>query len=865
QALQQSDVVVSRPRGNHGGVLQYDKGASEVNNLRAEGSSKTMAADVLKQMRRKLDEERQHQYDDPGPASDWLYKDTCEHQGEESDDCSTYCDAKYVVSRSNREDAAARSVEPCVHFGSIASSNQLQMSAIERNRIQREHDVVCFEMEPAGLMHEYPCVVVRGICDYADSQHKNKGWQHYAAATAAAYAKELLRSIPSRSSVQHGGDQTCRPVASQVNYSDGWRRSDRGQYISVKRWGNEFLYCERLIRRRRPDPGGEHLGTGGAVTFVTLVATDSDVDTRCLRAWRLTDQRNDRTRILTSKDLLLAGLCDRIFDDAAFAQWWEDDESRILWIHGDPGKGKTTMMAALTEEIACHVGETPDRKAGTAFFFCQNTMPELSNAAAIVRGLTFLLATEQPALWRQQARKYAEAGERLFEGFNMTLADMAQDASVSSLYLLVDALDECERDSLRTFFDLVTSPTASCKIKWVFSSRNIRSIQKQLLHVGFSEHTSLEVNSFHVSEAVMPFIRFKVNLRTYSTWLVGVWKPTPITPSLCKELERVETSKTLKTMRQLPAGLSQLYQRMLKQIAVDDGEDRGLCEALLHMIDDSQKIDELSAKDYFTTGSGCAIFSYGQPQAHHQLAHRLLSSMSQTLTTDILGVRWPGTQVQEAVDKVVRQCVQCAFFHWADHVKASRMTLEHGGVVHEFLQARLLMLFEALGWLGWVSDGMRAMRQLNDMTETGRSLQILLRDVIRFVRSSRTLIEQAPLQIYSSALIFAQENIMTLEGHADRVTSVTFSLNGQTVASRSYDKTVKLWDIFTGQVLDTRLRESNNLSACSNSARPFSSCTLSEVTLNTTPSLPEIAVGASWISWKARNLLWLPPEYRSLL
>lgn len=49
----------------------------------------------------------------------------------------------------------------------------------------------CVEMEAAGLMNNYPCVVVRGICDYADS-HKNKDWQGYAAAVAVAYAKELL-------------------------------------------------------------------------------------------------------------------------------------------------------------------------------------------------------------------------------------------------------------------------------------------------------------------------------------------------------------------------------------------------------------------------------------------------------------------------------------------------------------------------------------------------------------------------------------------------------------------------------------------------------------------------------------------------
>ncbi|KAF1345612.1 purine and uridine phosphorylase [Lizonia empirigonia] len=201
------DVVVSSPRGNHGGVLQYDRGAwkgqgrlnfrghtngvpgdllAAVNNFRADGWSKTNIAEVLKQMRLKLDEQRKHQYDDPGVDADRLFQDTYEHQGTELDDCSACCDARYIISRSARGEGAKRSVDnPSVHFGNIASSNQLQISAVERNRVRREHDAICFEMEAAGVMNEYSCVVVRGICDYADS-HKNKGWQNYAAATAAA-------------------------------------------------------------------------------------------------------------------------------------------------------------------------------------------------------------------------------------------------------------------------------------------------------------------------------------------------------------------------------------------------------------------------------------------------------------------------------------------------------------------------------------------------------------------------------------------------------------------------------------------------------------------------------------------------------
>ncbi|OHW99504.1 pfs domain-containing protein [Colletotrichum incanum] len=83
---------------------------------------------------------------------------------------------------------------PQVHYGVIASGNQVMRHAKTRDRLAEELDVVCFEMEAAGLMDNFTSLVVRGICDYSDS-HKAKRWQRYAAATAAAYTKELLSII----------------------------------------------------------------------------------------------------------------------------------------------------------------------------------------------------------------------------------------------------------------------------------------------------------------------------------------------------------------------------------------------------------------------------------------------------------------------------------------------------------------------------------------------------------------------------------------------------------------------------------------------------------------------------------------------
>lgn len=83
-----------------------------------------------------------------------------------------------------------------IYYGTIASGNQVMRDGSTRDRVSAEFGgVLCFEMEAAGLMNSFPCLVIRGICDYADS-HKNKMWQAYAAGTAAACAKEVLSVLP---------------------------------------------------------------------------------------------------------------------------------------------------------------------------------------------------------------------------------------------------------------------------------------------------------------------------------------------------------------------------------------------------------------------------------------------------------------------------------------------------------------------------------------------------------------------------------------------------------------------------------------------------------------------------------------------
>jgi hypothetical protein len=117
--------------------------------------------------------------------SDLGQSDNDEREEDDNMEDCRLCNRSQTVKRKPRE--------MLVHHGLIASGNQVIKDASFRDTLNKNlgGKVLCVEMEAAGLMDNFPCIVIRGICDYADS-HKNKAWQEHAAAVAAAFAKELL-------------------------------------------------------------------------------------------------------------------------------------------------------------------------------------------------------------------------------------------------------------------------------------------------------------------------------------------------------------------------------------------------------------------------------------------------------------------------------------------------------------------------------------------------------------------------------------------------------------------------------------------------------------------------------------------------
>ncbi|KAK4197183.1 kinesin light chain 3 [Triangularia verruculosa] len=140
----------------------------------------------------------------PGKAKDRLFEATYRHLNDGALCEACGCSGN-LVPRSRLEQ---ENPQPMVHFGLIASGDRIMQSGTDRDTIARREEVIGYEMEGSGVLDIFPCVVIKGACNYADS-HKAKEWQQYAAATAAACMKAFLRQWTPSPSVQDDGARSA--------------------------------------------------------------------------------------------------------------------------------------------------------------------------------------------------------------------------------------------------------------------------------------------------------------------------------------------------------------------------------------------------------------------------------------------------------------------------------------------------------------------------------------------------------------------------------------------------------------------------------------------------------------------------------
>ncbi|KAJ4011096.1 hypothetical protein NW766_007729 [Fusarium irregulare] len=758
-------------------------------------------------------------------TADRLFSSDYPHNSEESS-CDE-CNPSFLLQRAER-----LTNNPYIHYGTIASGNQVMKNSAIRDTVAQAVDAICFEMEAAGLNDICPCLSIRGVCDYSDS-HKSKEWQEYAAATAAAFAREFLEALP----------QTEALASAQ---EDVWQQGY---------WPQNEKYNQ------------------------------------CLRDLRETDPRDDKTRIQETKGGLLEDAYRWILENHQFQEWHNASHSQLLWIKGDPGKGKTMLLCGLINELEKEHGSL------LSYFFCQATEARLSNATAVLRGLIYLLVVQRPPLFSYIEEKYDHAGKQLFEDGNAWQAlskifmAMLEDPLLDGALLIVDALDECSTD----LEDLLGLIIKSSSVKWIVTSRNWLEIEQFLDCSEQKVRLHLELNQDSVSKAVEAFIEYKVaqlaEQKRYNAELKSDVKSyladnadgTFLWVALvCQQLADSKVFRkrhTQSSLKLFPKGLDPLYRRMMEYIFSshdaeicreilalasvvyrpvtltelktvlgsqyeDDDDDLpdiiGSCGSFLTLRGNAVYFVHQSAKDFILNKASDQILPLGLAYQHGLVSERSLQALSETLRRDICQLNHPGIGINDIVPDLLKPLdpIQYSCVYWVDHLHDAEPTrlnnhLDDGGDVYIFIQKKYLYWLESLGLLRNTGEGVKAMYKLENIATRVKApepVTKLLEDALRFILAHRRPIEIAPLQVYTSGLVFSPEDshirklfkheepdwidpkpkmkedwdncLQTLEVE-DYLLSVAVSPDSQLIASGELNGTVKIWDITTGLCLHT--------------------------------------------------------------
>jgi hypothetical protein len=337
-------------------------------------------------------------------------------------------------------------------------------------------------------------------------------------------------------------------------------------------------------------------GEGMANAFKRL---EEEIDklNKCLQDLRLTDPCDDKKRIEDTKGGLLAHSYRWILENPDFQQWRHDQQSHLLWIKGDPGKGKTMLLCGIVNELKTSIAQTDL----LSYFFCQATDLRINSATAVLRGLVFLLVDQQPSLISYIRKKHDHAGKSLFEDANAWVAlseiftNILQDPTLQNTYLIIDALDECVKDMPKLLEFIVQKSSISPRVKWIVSSRSWPDIEELFERAEYKVRLSLELNAESVSTAVGIYIQHKVlqlaqrkkyDETTRDAVLDNLFSNANDTflwvALVCQNLEKIPRWNTLAKLNTFPPGLDSLYERMMEQICNSDNAD--LCKRILASI-----------------------------------------------------------------------------------------------------------------------------------------------------------------------------------------------------------------------------------------------------------------------------------------
>ncbi|KAJ4346491.1 uncharacterized protein N0V89_010420 [Didymosphaeria variabile] len=448
-------------------------------------------------------------------------------------------------------------------------------------------------------------------------------------------------------------------------------------------------------------------------------------DQECIKHLRVTDPHDDKKRIEDTKGGLLKDSYRWVFYNTNFQQWRGGQQGRLLWIKGDPGKGKTMLLCGIADELRKSLGETEL----LSYFFCQATDARINSATAVLRGLLYMLVIQQPLLILHIRKKHDDAGRALFEDANAWVAlseiftNVLHDPSLGDTYIIIDALDECIVDQ-KKLLDFIVQQSSASRIKWVISSRNWPDIEERLAKAREGTRLSLELNADSVSAAVDFFIKEKVRQlsqdKNYDTKTAeAVQQHLSLNANgtflwvalVCQNLKDTAKRNVVRKLSAFPPDLGSLYKRMMEQISSSDDADVckeilalaatvyrplnleelvALVEQLEEEADDLLAVQDIishcgsfltlrentvyfvhqSAKDFLLDKAMDDIFPCGREEVNRAIFSRSLQVMSFTLHRDLYSVHNPGCLIDQVTppDPDPLRASRYSCIYWIDHL-----------------------------------------------------------------------------------------------------------------------------------------------------------------------------------------------------
>jgi hypothetical protein len=497
----------------------------------------------------------------------------------------------------------------------------------------------------------------------------------------------------------------------------------------------------------------------------------------CLRDLCATNPRNDKKRIEDTKGGLLADSYRWVLDNTTFKQWQQDPHGRLLWVKGDPGKGKTMLLCGIINEL-----QKATNNATVSHFFCQATDSRINSATAVLRGLLYMIVTQQPSLVSHVHKKHDYEGRSLFEDANAWVAlteifvDVLRDPTLRPTYLVIDALDECVTD-LPVLLDFVAKQSSvSSRVKWIVSSRNWPDIEAQLERAGHKVRLSLELNAESVAAAVVVFIQQKVDQlaqeKQYKAEVRDAVLQHLITNAnetflwvalVCQELKRTANRHVLKKLAVFPPGLDDLYKRMMQQMSESDDADTcrcvlasaavlyrpvtirelitlveqlkdvssdvreviDLCGSFLAVREDTVYFVHQSAKDFLFAKASNEVFPNGAEEIHRAIFSTSLAHLSRTLHRDMYSLVTPGSAIENVKpphpDPLAASRYPCIY--WIDHLHDSKPKSWANSVAD--LQMRAVYTFLREKYLYWL-EGLSLCKSLGTGVVSITKLWLLL-------------------------------------------------------------------------------------------------------------------------------------------